>query len=144
MQLDGILQPSQHTVLRRMHPTTQLKTSNWHARGTPESRRCTWSTPFPREFSESCVSVMVGSRQPLDYWVTPSSKNISSQPSSDPLDTYIATPWPYPTYSFWLRWRTRTVAASRTTPPTVRSVRLRTGHRIFLFALFIPYSFFLP
>ena len=140
MQHDGIIQPPQDTDSRRKHPTTQLNTPNAHTRGTPESRRCSWSNPLPRECSRSCVLVMVVSCQPLDYWVAPSSKNISSQLRPDPLVSCIATPWSYPTHTCWLRRRTNTVAASRTTPPTVR---LRTGQPMFLFALIIPCFVFL-
>ena len=130
----------QRADLQRMHPTTQLNTPNSHTRGTPESRRCSWPNPLPRECSRSCVLVMVVCRQPLDYWVAPSSKNISPQPRPDPLVSCIATPWSYPTHTCWLRQRTSTVAAPSTTPPTVR-----TGHPMFLFALFTPYFvFFTP
>ena len=97
MQLDRIIQPPQHTDSRRMHPTTPLNTPNSHTRGTPESRRCPWSNPLPRECSSSCVSVMVVCRQPLDYRVAFSSKHISPQPYPDPLVSCIATPSSYPT-----------------------------------------------
>ena len=59
MQLDRIIQPPQHTDSRRMHPTTQLNAPNSHTKGTPESRRCSWSNPLPRECSRSCLLVMV-------------------------------------------------------------------------------------
>ena len=142
MQLGRILQPPQHTDSRQMHPTTQLNSSNSHTPGTPESRRCSWSNPLPRECSRNSILVMVVCRQSLDYWVAPPSKNILPQPRPDPLVSYIATSSSYPTHTRWLRRRTSTVVASRTTPPTVR---LRTGHPMFLFALFIPYFvFFAP
>ena len=120
MQLDRTIQPLQHTDSRRVHPTTQLNTSNSHTRGTPNSRGCSWSTPIPRECSISCASVMVVCRQRLDYWVAPSSKNISPQPRPDPLGSCIATAWSHPTDICWLRRRTSTVVASSTTPLTVR------------------------
>ena len=120
MQLDRIIQPPQHTDSRRMHPTMQLNTPNLHTQSTPESRRCLWSNPLPRECSRSCFLVMVVCWQPLDYCVAPSSKKILPQPRPDPLFFCIATPWSYPAQTCWLRRRTRTVTALRTTPPTVR------------------------
>ena len=66
VQLDRIIQPPQHTDSRRMHPTTQLNTPNSHTRGTPESRRCSWPNPLPRECSTVEVvfwsRLVVGSR----------------------------------------------------------------------------------
>ena len=94
--------------------------------------------PAPRKCCRSCVLLMVFCRQPLDYRVAPSSNNISPQPRPDPLVSCIATAWSYPTHICWLQRRTSTVAASRTALPTVR---LRTGHPMFLFALFIPYVY---
>ena len=68
--------------------------------------------------------------------MAPSSENTLPQPRSDPLVSCTTTPWSYSTHIRWLRRRTSTVAASRTTLPTER---LRTGHPVLLFALFISY-----
>ena len=84
MRLHILIQPLQYTDSRRMHPTTQLNTPNSLTRGTPESRRCSWSNPLPRECSRISVLVMVVCRQPLYYWVVPSSK----------IYIATATPWP--------------------------------------------------
>ena len=120
----------------RIHPMTQLNITNSHAPGTPESRPCSWFNPLSRKCSRSCVLVMVVCRQPLDYGVAPSSKHASPPPRPDPVVSYMATPWSYPTHACWLRRWTSAVAASRTTSPTVR---LRTGRPMFLFALLVPY-----
>ena len=82
-----------------------MNTPNSHTRGTPESRQCSWPNPLPRECSRGCVLVMIVCRQPLDYWVAPSSKNISPQPRPGPLISWIAIPWSYSTRTCWLRRR---------------------------------------
>ena len=128
----GIVQPPPHMDSRRMHPTTQLHKPNSHARGTPESKRCSWSNPLPREGPGSCVWVLAVCRQTLGRSLAPPSQNISPQAPPDPLVSCIGTAWLYPTDICWLWWRTSPAAAPRTTPPTVR---LRTGHPMFLLAL---------
>ena len=45
----------------------------------------------PVVLCRSCVLVMVVSRQPLDHWPAPSSKNISPQTRPDPLVSCIVT-----------------------------------------------------
>ena len=137
MELDIQIQPSRHTNSRRMHPTTQFNTPNSHTRGISESRQCSWSIPLPRACSRSCVLVTVVRRQPLNYVRRhPHRKYIYRHSHALALVPCIATAWSYPTHICWLREQTSPVAVPRTTPPTVR---LRTGHAMFLFALFIPY-----
>ena len=67
VQHDIIIRMPQHADSRRICPTTQLNTPNSHTRGTPKSRRCSWSNLLPWECPRICVLVMVGSRKLLDY-----------------------------------------------------------------------------
>ena len=125
-----------HLDSRRMYPTTQLNTSNSHTQGTPKSRRCSWSNPLPRECSGSeLLEVVFWSWLFVgNHWITEwhPHPNMSPQPRPNPLVSCIATRWSYPTHVqvCWLRRWTSAVTAPRTTSPTVR---LRTGHPVFLF-----------
>ena len=118
-----------------MHRTTQLNTPSSHTRGTPESRRCSWSNPLPRECSRSCVFSMVVCRQPLHYRVAPSSKHRPPQPRPNPLVSCIAIPWSYPT-PLMLASTENKHRGSLTHYSTHRAPANRS-RPIFLFALFI-------